>query len=484
MSPSSIRLTLKRSYLAIICALLVPVLVLFATIAGLSFRYGGRIQNIETANMLRETAGEQLTKEVWQIVSGNLSFADGQQYVYMTRIVNGIQALEASSNAQSSQYLQAAARATGTMKNYFDVLGKQIAENRAVAYRESVMEEINSVARLIDEMLQNYIGEEIVRIGELNRRIQTTTLAMIIVSFALLALTGWYARKSYLHVRRAIDGPIDALDQMASAIAAGNWDARTAMPQAEEFRGLARHLNHMASRLEHSVSEQLIAEKNLQKAEMRTLQAQITPHFLYNTLDTIVWLAEAERNQEVMDITMALTSFLRISLSSGQDFIPVAREIEHVKSYLAIQGTRYGSTMEYRIEADDSLAHMPVLKLLLQPLVENAIYHGVRAKRGRGRGCIVVRVRREAGDRMTFSVSDNGIGIQPDRLRALQADLSAGVCPATSSGGFGLYNVSQRIRLYYGTGLQITSVYQEGTTISFTIPCKEQDNVSNLSGGR
>ena len=480
MSPSSIRLTLKRSYLAIICALLVPVLVLLATIAGLSLRYSSCIQNIETANALRETAGEQLTEEVWQIVSGNLDFADGRQYAYMTQIVGGIQTLETSSNAQSGQYLQAAARATGTMKNYFDVLGKQIAENRAVAYRESVMEEISSVARLIDGMLQSYIGEEIVRIGEINRQIQATTFVMVLVSCGLLALTGWYARKSYLHVRKAVDDPVVALDEMASAIAAGDWKARTPLPQAEEFRGLARHLNHMAGRLEQSVSEQLIAEKNLQKAEMRTLQAQITPHFLYNTLDTIVWLAEAERNQEVMDITMALTSFLRISLSSGQDFIPVAREIEHVKSYLAIQAIRYGSTMEYRMEVDGSLGQMPVLKLLLQPLVENAIYHGVRAKRGRG--TIVVSVQRSGADRMTFSVSDNGIGIGPEKLRALQAGLSAGVCPATASGGFGLYNVSQRIRLYYGAGLQITSVYREGTTVSFTIPCKEQDNVSYLSG--
>lgn len=480
MSPSSIRLTLKRSYRTIICALLVPVLMLLVTIVGLSFRYSSCIQNIETANTLRETAGDQITEEVWQIVSGNLAFEDGQQYAYMSRIVNGIQVLESSSSAQSSQYLQAAARATETMKNYFDILGKHIAENRAVAYRESVMEEIGSVARLIDEMLQNYIGEEIVRIGDLNRQIQSTTFVMVIISFALLAMTGWYARQSYLHVQKAIDEPVDALDKMASAIAAGDWDARTALPQVEEFRGLARHLNHMASRLEHSVAEQLVAEKNLQKAEMRTLQAQITPHFLYNTLDTIVWLAEAERNQEVMDITMALTSFLRISLSSGQDFIPVSREIEHVKSYLAIQATRYGSTMEYRIEADESLGNMQVLKLLLQPLVENAIYHGVRAKRGRG--CIVVSVQRTGEDQMTFSVSDNGIGIEPEKLRALQADLEAGVRPATQSGGFGLFNVSQRIRLYYGTGLQITSVYREGTTVSFTIPCKEQENVSYISG--
>lgn len=475
MPSPSIRLTLKRSYRTIIFALLLPVLMLLMTIVVLSFRYGSRIQNIETANTLRATASEQLTNEVWEIVSGNRKFEEGRQYAYMSQIVNGIQTLETSSSAQSSQYLQAAARATDTMKNYFDILGTQIQENRAVAYRESVMEEITSVARLIDEMMQNYIGEEIVRIGELNRQIQLTTCVMVIISFALLVMTGGYARTNYLRVQKAIDDPVEALDRMASAIAAGDWGARTAMPEAEEFRRLARHLNHMASRLEHSVSEQLIAEKNLQKAQMRTLQAQITPHFLYNTLDTIVWLAEAERNQEVMDMTMALTRFLRISLSSGRDFIPVSREIEHVKSYLAIQATRYGSTMEYRIETDDSLDQAPVLKLLLQPLVENAIYHGVRAKRGRG--CIVVSVQRTGTDQMTFSVADNGIGIEPDKLRALQADLSAGVCAATASGGFGLFNVSQRIRLYYGASLQIASVYREGTTISFTIPCKEQENV-------
>ena len=192
---------------------------------------------------------------------------------------------------------------------------------------------------------------------------------------------------------------------------------------------------------------------------------------MYNTFETIVWLAEQNRNHEVVEITMALTDFLRISLSRGQDYITVAREAQHVSSYLTIQSVRYGSIMAYEIDIDPSLHEYTMLKLLLQPLVENAIYHGIKAKRTRG----LIKVSGElfSDHTMRFCVEDNGIGMQPQRLQAVLEGLAKAEPNARS--GFGLYNVNKRLNLYYASGLQIESSYQKGTKISFTIPLNDSE---------
>lgn len=255
---------------------------------------------------------------------------------------------------------------------------------------------------------------------------------------------------------------------MSVQLAAGNLEARAAPPSVSELDTLTRSLNTMADQLDELIENRIADQRSLRKAEMRTLQAQITPHFIYNTLDTIVWLAQQKENQAVVDITMALTQFFRISLSGGSDYITVGQELSHVESYLKIQAVRYESIMQYRIDVEASLAPCPILKLLLQPLVENAIYHGIKKKRGRG--LITVTGRRNPDQTMTFSVSDTGIGMPAERLAEVRAALTSDAGPQA---GFGLYNVNQRIRLYYNnSGLDIQSAYRSGTTISFTIPCR------------
>ena len=194
---------------------------------------------------------------------------------------------------------------------------------------------------------------------------------------------------------------------------------------------------------------------------------------MYNTLETIVWLAEEGRNREVVEMTMAFTGFLRISLSRGQDYITVEKEEQHVASYLQIQSVRYGSIMRYEIEIDPSLAGQRMLKLMLQPLVENAIYHGVKRKRGRG----LIRVTGwRQGNEMCFAVEDDGLGMTPEQLAAVREGLRrpAQYDPDTK-GGYGLRNVEERLRLYYGQGLEIESVYRKGTRVSFRLPCGEHE---------
>ena len=221
-------------------------------------------------------------------------------------------------------------------------------------------------------------------------------------------------------------------------------------------------------------------QENLRKSELRTLQAQINPHFLYNTLDAIVWQAEAGHSSEVIHITRALSDFFRISLSSGADWIPLAQELKHLSGYLSIQKARYRDILNYRIDVPDELGESYVLKLLLQPLVENAIYHGIKDKRGGG---LITVTGREDGGFLCFRVEDTGRGMTPDQLRDVRArmrgELPPAYAPYANAGtGFGLNNVDRRIRLYYDQeeGLSIESG-PEGTCVSFRVPRKTREEI-------
>ena len=243
----------------------------------------------------------------------------------------------------------------------------------------------------------------------------------------------------------------------------------------EELQELAEHINQMAERLETLIAETRRNQEHLAKAELRTLQAQINPHFLYNTLDAIVWQAESGKGDEVVRLTRNLSDFFRIALSSGADWIPVTQELKHVSAYLSIQQTRYRDILTYEVDSPEGMENVYMLKLLLQPLVENALYHGIKEKRGGGR--ITVRMQAE-GALMHFTVTDTGKGMAPEQLkeirRALDAEkpsLQAALEPGYS--GFGLRNVDMRIRLYYGKkkGLTLKSG-PEGTEVSFVIPIR------------
>ena len=222
----------------------------------------------------------------------------------------------------------------------------------------------------------------------------------------------------------------------------------------------------MAGKLEALMEQSRREQENLKKSELRTLQAQINPHFLYNTLDAIVWLAESGSTDEVVHITRALSDFFRISLSQGRDWIEVAEELKHLRGYLTIQKVRYRDILDYEIDVPGEAQEGLIVKLLLQPLVENAIYHGIKFRR---RGGKVRVVGRREGGSLHFAVIDNGPGMREERLVEVLAGLGADEATA----GYGLSNVDRRIRLYYGLkqGLRIHSG-SEGTRVEFTLPVR------------
>jgi two-component system sensor histidine kinase YesM len=191
-------------------------------------------------------------------------------------------------------------------------------------------------------------------------------------------------------------------------------------------------------------------------------------------------MAEAQKTDQVVELVGALSSFFRISLSKGRDWITIGEELERTRSYLTIQRMRYRDILDFRIEADEQVLNNTILKLILQPLVENALYHGIKTKRGGG--TIVVRAGQKNSDEVLLEVEDDGVGFTPDRLARLQADLNDDSSDIQPDSGFGIGNVNKRIRLYYGRqyGLSIQSDCITGTRATLIIPARRDDAIDRV----
>ena len=289
---------------------------------------------------------------------------------------------------------------------------------------------------------------------------------------------------------RQMTSSLERLSVQMNRMRQGEMDARYYYPYKDEIGSLAKTFNYMADEVELSMKKQeeyialLQEEKEFaeqmqrqkRKAELRALQAQINPHFLYNTLNTITWMASDVGADEIRVLSNSLGKFFRIALSRGAEVITIKEEIEHVKSYLSIQEIRYAEIMEYLVDIPMELERFTTLKLVLQPLVENAIYHGIKPKAGKN--LIKVSAQTRLNNRgkwdIVFVVEDSGVGIAPEKLDEINQGLEAG--RTGSNSGYGIFNVNERIKLYYGTGygLHFESVQGKWTKAVLIIPAQEE----------
>ncbi|MCB0236174.1 MAG: histidine kinase, partial [Anaerolineae bacterium] len=185
-------------------------------------------------------------------------------------------------------------------------------------------------------------------------------------------------------ISRSIYIPIKRLHDVTSTITKDDLKVLVTRENADEITELGLSFNIMIGRIRELLDSQMKEQESLKKAELRALQAQINPHFLYNTLDTIIWMAETQQTEQVVQLVSALSSFFRISLSKGRDWISIGEEIERTRNYLTIQKMRYRDILDFRIDVEPAVANNTILKLILQPLVENALYHGIKNKRNGG----------------------------------------------------------------------------------------------------
>lgn len=337
--------------------------------------------------------------------------------------------------------------------------------------------DVRVLTELIQEQIQEYIYEQSQNLEGLRQGVHREVQRVIFIMSALLGFilvsVIFFARR----ITRNIAEPISELCDVAATAGEGDFEIRTKGDNSiVEIQKLNTSVNQMIKKIGQLVDDIRVEEINLRAAELRLLQEQINPHFLYNTLDNIIWLAESGEDEEVVKMVSSLSSFFRTTLSKGRDYITIAEEREHIESYLSIQKFRYRDILSYDIDFEDEILDHSILKLTLQPIVENALYHGIKNKRGMGHIQIDGRM---AGDNIEFIVSDNGIGMREEEAEHLRKVISGLVSDDRSGGGFGLFNVNQRLQLNYGKeyGLNIESTYNVGTTIRVKIPAVKKQTL-------
>ncbi len=286
----------------------------------------------------------------------------------------------------------------------------------------------------------------------------------------LLGITASFA------LSHGISRPIHRLMAFMHRAESGDLKTRYWGDTMDEVGMLGRSYNSMLTKIGDLLQLTEKQERQKREAELRILQAQIKPHFLYNTLNTIDWMARKQGAQDVSEMVGALSKLYRIGLSKGNEFIPLAEEFDHVRSYLQIQKLRYRDKLKYSLDLDPDIAHLSSLKVILQPIVENAIYHGIKERRGPG--TITVRgVRRD--DMIELSVTDDGVGMDESTLALMRERLDHPMqAPAEAAGsGYGLSNVQARLKLTYGAsdcGISIDSEPNVGTTVKLKFPIHEE----------
>lgn len=274
-----------------------------------------------------------------------------------------------------------------------------------------------------------------------------------------------------LHLSERISVPIKTLERAVKELEAGREEVDIDVSGPYEIERLGHSIRSMVSTMRHLMDDIIEQEAQKRRSELDVLQSQINPHFLYNTLDSVVWMTENGRTDEAILMVTSLARFFRISLSRGSNIIPIADELEHARHYLTIQKMRYKNKFSATIEARDGVEKLYTIKLIVQPILENAIYHGMAYADGDGE--ITVRARRD-GEDVVIEVADNGPGMPEETVERL-LDQSYAAAPGTKGSGIGLRNVHQRIRLTFGEeyGLAIHSEPDAGTTVCIRLPVLE-----------
>ena len=272
-------------------------------------------------------------------------------------------------------------------------------------------------------------------------------------------------------IARNITFPIQKLRDSMKRVQKGDFSAEEIEVYSDnEIGSLTRSFNVMTHKIQDLMAQNIQEQEQKRKIELKALQSQINPHFLYNTLDSIIWMAEGKKNEEVVLMTASLARLLRQSISIENELVTIGQEIEYVRSYLTIQKMRYKDKLEFEINVDPRITHAQIIRLVLQPIVENAIYHGLKYKESKG----MLKVHGyELGERIIIDITDDGVGMDEETLKHIYDKHKVNY----HSNGVGVYNVQQRLVLYYGKeyGIIYHSEKGKGTTATVVIPKRQED---------
>ena len=442
-----------------ICLILVIVLLFFISY---NQQYTAAFQNIADASQFNQDFKNDVDLKMYYYVIGS-DYSDGLPIEEVETAYALAQNLSQRTSNRDSL------KAIDSVLSLCDNLKEKIYDIEATSDYDSRMAQLESNVYILTELIQQYMYTylyyEAGNLDQLQLVLGNRLRLEMVVVFLSIAILIFFSLRQALVICRNITQPIHALGRRVERIGRGELTPQEPVPAKDrDLQVLSEGFEHMVVRINHLMEENRREQERLRNMELALLQAQINPHFLYNTLDAIVWLIETEQNDAAVGMVTSLSSFFRSSLSRGQDVITLQEEEVHVRSYLEIQQVRYKDILQYNIEMDPAARQCRIPKLTLQPLVENALYHGIKAKRGMG----VITVRSHAEDGMVrLEVTDSGAGMTPDRLEQVRASLRT-----DQAVGFGMATVFRRLQLQYGNRccIDVDSVPGEGTSVIIWIP--------------
>ena len=352
-----------------------------------------------------------------------------------------------------------------------DKLGSYMRNIESTTSYDDRMEQLDKniyiTTGLIEDYMYSYLYYEAGEMASIQKQIDFwLTVEVVFVVLVMIVIIPLVLSRA-VKLSKSITDPIVAMNSRVKEIGDGDLSPHTPVETDDtSMTLLSTGIEDMAARLDKQIELNRQEQIKLRDIELSLIQAQINPHFLYNTLDAIVWLIEIGKNDQAEQMVTSLSSYFRSFLSDGKDIVTVAEEKQHIQSYLEIQQVRYRDIMEFEIDIDPSIEDTKLPKMTLQPLVENAIYHGLKPKRGKGR--IVVTGNRE-DDKIILKVTDTGLGMDSEELESLKTRV---LNEDTTS--FGLTSSYKRLKILYGDACRfdIESKPQEGTSISIEIPGK------------
>lgn len=480
MQTAKVKYSIKHKLIMLSLAVGVPFLVmslyLVYALHNYSSAYDAIVENLTVANNYNLNFKEEMDESLYKLVVGAVTFdtvgSDGSladPYVLLNELRGEFSNLMSiTTDGESRARLQILLRNIDTLEDRVDDIRTNLEAD--VGYDTNIVmleDNIYILTELIQDNIQYYIYYQTKSMEHLTSQLNVRVHTFTLFCGAMLAFLIFMVAILIIMIVTDTTRPIKELSKVTEQVAKGDFSARARAESQDEVAVLADSVNSMTESLEGLVSKIKEDERKMRKADLRLLQEQINPHFLYNTLDTIVWLIEGNDSDKAVNMVMSLSEFFRLVLSKGKEYITIQEEELHIRSYLEIQQVRYRDILEYEIRIDPELYRYQILKLTLQPLVENSLYHGIKYKRARGNILVTGRV---CGDEVHFTVEDNGVGMEEEELRKLQEEIKK-PCKDTEK-GFGLANVNERIRMNFGTeyGMQIDSARGEGTRVEVVIP--------------
>lgn len=455
---------------ALLLTTMIPVILIMAVLLFMFWQYTKRYSelsyNLAVSSEFNLSFKDDIDERIYYVAIGSKG-EETLPYYLVLEAVDTVERLEKTTNRRESK------RSIYNLKSYLSNLEdymNQLMETEKYDDRISLLENyIYMCTSLIVEEMQNYIYEESMNLVEVEAELTNTGKMLVMGMAVLVLLTVLILMRRFFWFSRKITEPVTEILNNVKAVGKGNFNMREVETDSLEIQELDAGTRKMAERIQ-LLLENVKKEQEMQHlTELQLIQAQVSPHFLYNTLDTIVWLIEGGQDEDALNMITSLSVFFRTSLSKGKDIITLEEEERHTLSYLEIQQFRYRDILDFEIQIPESLKQILVPKLTLQPLAENALYHGIKNKRGKGK---ILIEGIDLGEDLILRVTDTGQGMTKERLQEVQTAIETG-----ERKGFGLAAVSERIHLYYGSGygLKISSKEGEGTVMELYLAKKMQN---------